>query len=502
MLWKDWDRLDAAEIRRRQGALLHRFLKTQVLRYSPFYKEVFRKAGLTADDIRSFDDIRKIPFTTKADIAPTEEDPGKPRSLVLQPDPETYSSTIGMGKKIGLLKDKLAKGRDVRDLVLDEYLPVFFIATTGRTANPTPFLYTSRDITQFKEAARRLFTLAGANRESDFVMNIFPYAPHLAFWIVYQAGIENGLPIYHTGGGKTLGTDRIVNLIERLGTTILVGIPGYLYHVLRLAAERGRDYSKLRLIVLGAERVTKGYKRRIRKLLNTLGSKNPVILSTYGFTEARTAWIECPTENSIEQSTGYHLYPDLEIFEIIDPDTGEWAGEGESGEIVYTCLDWRGSVVLRYRTNDYARGGITMGKCPACGRNVPRLSTNITRLSERSELRLSKIKGTLVDFNEFFAIMNDQPEVVEWQVEISKRDNDPHELDQVHLRLAVKEGTDRNKLAQRIKGLVREHMDVSIEQVTFHTIVEMTTRLGMEERPKELRIIDRRAELESMEDET
>jgi len=502
MLWKDWDQLDADEIRRRQGAMLHRFLKTQVLRYSPYYKEVFRKAGLTADDIRSFDDIRKIPFTSKADIAPSKDDPSRPSKLILQPDPETYSSTIGFGKKIGLLKEKLVAGREFKDQVMDEYLPVFFIATTGRTANPTPFMYSSRDMILFKEAARRLFVLAGVKRDSDFVLSAFPYAPHLAFWIVYQAGIQNGLPMYHSGGGKVLGTDRIINLIERLGTTVLVGIPGYIYHLLRIAAERGHDYSKLRLVVLGAERVTAGYKMQLKTLLESLGSKDPAILSTYGFTEARAAWIECPTGNTIEESTGYHLYPDLEIFEIIDPDTGEWAEDGDPGEIVYTCLDWRGSVVLRYRTNDYAKGGITLRQCPACGRKLPRLSTNITRLSEKSELQLSKIKGTLVDFNEFFTIMNDLPEIIEWQVEVSKRDEDPHELDVVHLRLAVKEYTDRDKIARIIKTEVREHMEVAIEQITFHTIVEMITRLGMEERPKELRILDRRKDLESREDKT
>jgi len=497
--WKNWDHLDPATVKKRQGAMLHRFLKNQVLKYSPFYKDLFKRAGISADDIKSLADLRKIPFTGKEDIAPTVEFPDKPRQLVLQPDPETYASTIGPGKKLGLLWEKIKSGRDMRELVLDEYLPTFFIATTGRTANPTPFLYSTRDNSLFKEAARRLFRISGMIRDKDFVINVFPYAPHLAFWIVYQCGIESGLPMFHTGGGKIYGTDRIIPSIEKLKATVLVGIPGYIYHLTRLAAERNADFSNLRLVVLGAERVTKGYKQRLFELLTSLGADNPMILSTYGFTEARCAWLECPVENSLEDSTGYHLYPDLHIFEIIDPVSLEPVGEGESGEIVITSLDWRGSVVLRYRTGDFSRGGITWQKCPACQRSVPRLSTDITRLSDRSELRLSKVKGTLVDFNEFFPIMSDQAEIVEWQVEITKRNNDPHELDEIHLYLSVKDDADHDALSERLRALVRNSMELAVEEIHFQSTDEITSRLEMEDKPKEVRIRDRRIEIENPE---
>jgi len=226
-----------------------------------------------------------------------------------------------------------------------------------------------------------------------------------------------------------------------------------------------------------------------------MGAKNPAILSTYGFTEARVAWIECPTENSIDETTRYHIYPDMHIFEIINPDTGERVGDGESGEIVITSLDWRGSVVLRYRTGDYAKGGITFKKCEACGRTVPRLSTNITRLSDHSEIQLSKVKGTLVDFNEFFPILNDAEGILEWQVEITKRNNDPHELDVVNLHLTVKDGYDAKEVENTVARTVLERMEISFETIQLHPIEEITKMLGMEDRQKEERIKDRRKEL-------
>lgn len=497
MFIKNWDKMSEDEARTRQGIVLHRFLKEQVLKYSPFYKELFRVNGLGADDIKTVEDLQKLPFTSKADIAPSADAPNRPRQLVLQPDRETYASTIGLGKKLSLLLNKLITEKDFKEQVLDEYLPVFFIATTGRTANPTPFLYSSRDMRFFREASRRIFTIAGARRESDFAFSAFPYAPHLAFWIVYQGGIMTGVPMFHSGGGKVFGTDRLITSIQKFGATILVGIPGYIYHVLRLAAERNSDFSKIRMIVLGAERVTIGLKKRIKDLLESMGAKDPIVMSTFGFTEARVAWIECPIENSIENSMGYHLFPDMEIFEIVDPKTGKAVGDGESGEIVYTSLDWRGSVVLRYRTGDYARGGITWKPCPACGRKVPRMTTDITRLSDQGELQLSKIKGTLIDFNEFFPIMTSVSDIIEWQIEITKHDEDPNELDELHVHLSIRPDANKSQVQEMINGLVKERMEISVGKFHFWSPEEIAIRLGMDERPKELRIVDRRPELES-----
>jgi phenylacetate-coenzyme A ligase PaaK-like adenylate-forming protein len=242
-----------------------------------------------------------------------------------------------------------------------------------------------------------------------------------------------------------------------------------------------------------------GLKKRLKELLESMGARNPAILSTFGFTEARVAWAECPVENSVSVSTGYHLYPDFEIFEIIDSKTGKPVGDGESGEIVYTALDWRGSVVIRYRTGDFAKGGITWKTCPACGRKVPRLSSDITRLSDHSELNLSKVKGTLVDFNEFYQILSGLDGVVEWQVEITKKDLDPNELDEIHIYLATSGNVDQERLAEKIQETVHASMEITVGDIKFVTPEVLTARLGVDDRPKEMRIVDRRPELERKE---
>src|SRR5207302_5618883 len=102
------------------------------------------------------------------------------------------------------------------------------------------------------------------------------------------------------------------------------------------------------------------------------------VVGTYGFTEAKLAWPECPFPHD-QPSSGYHLYPDLAIIEVIDPQTGETQPTGKPGEVVFTPLDARGSVALRYRTSDYTDGGLTYEPCPYCGRSLPRLLGNISR---------------------------------------------------------------------------------------------------------------------------
>ena len=141
------------------------------------------------------------------------------------------------------------------------------------------------------------------------------------------------------------------------------------------------------------------------------------------------AWTECPCPRG--EQTGYHLYPDLGIVEVVDPKTGVAMPPGEAGEIVFTPLDSRGSVVLRYRTGDLIDGGLVHEPCPHCHRNVPRLVGNISRASEIKTMRFDKIKGTLVDFNVLEHVLDDSQHLASWQLELRKHNDDPLELDEL-----------------------------------------------------------------------
>jgi len=218
-------------------------------------------------------------------------------------------------------------------------------------------------------------------------------------------------------------------------------------------------------------------------MLGSLGAKDARILATYALTEAKTAWAQC------HENSGYHLYPDLEFIELADKD-GNRVKDGEKGEVVYTNLGWRGSMVIRYRTGDIC-DGIEYAPCQYCGRTVPRLSYNIERQSEYKEFHLTKIKGELVNLNAFYSIINEFPEIAEWQVKIAKVNNDPFELDEIRLNIAIKEGVNEQSMDHKIGQ--RLFADLSVApKIRFYKIDELTKMLGLDSELKEKRIVDTR----------
>ncbi len=180
------------------------------------------------------------------------------------------------------------------------------------------------------------------------------------------------------------------------------------------------------------------------------------------------------------------------IFEVIDPETGEVRGENEPGELVYTPLDARGSVVLRYRTGDYVDEGITWERCPHCGRTVPRIVGNITRESSSRELQFGKVKGTLVNFDTLQHILDDTIEVEEWQLELRKRNDDPHEVDELILHLAPEEGVDLAGLKNKIYRRFQDEVEITPNRFEVHSTKEMVQRIKLETALKEVRVLDSR----------
>jgi phenylacetate-coenzyme A ligase PaaK-like adenylate-forming protein len=216
------------------------------------------------------------------------------------------------------------------------------------------------------------------------------------------------------------------------------------------------------------------------------------VLSVYGFTEARICFPECPAP----VPSGFHIFPDLCIVETIDPETGDPVAEGEKGEIVYTAIDGRGSVVLRYRTGDIAEGGLVHEPCPHCGRLTPRILGPMSRASSVVDYRLSKIKGTLVNLDYLGRVIADQTGVEEWQLVIGKKNNDPLDVDELVLHLALSEGENEAAVRTELENRLRSELEVGVNRFYFHPLAEMLTRIGMETRLKEERVVDRRNELE------
>jgi phenylacetate-coenzyme A ligase PaaK-like adenylate-forming protein len=320
---------------------------------------------------------------------------------------------------------------------------------------------------------------------------MFPFAPHLAFWLAHYAGTAAGVMMLSSGGGKVMGTEGNIRHLRKFKPDALIGIPTFLYHLLHQAAEEGVHCENLRRIVLGGEKVSDGLRHKLRELAHELGASNVEVLGTYGFTEAKQAWAECPFPHD-QPSGGYHLYPDLGIMEVVDPETGEILPPGEPGELVFTPLDARGTVVLRYRTGDYTDGGLVYEPCPHCGRTLPRLLGNISRRSEVKEMNLDKLKGTLVDFNQLEHVLDDAPHIGAWQVELRKVNDDPLDLDEIILHVQKSNGTDEGQLTRELSERCFARLELHPSRVLFHDADEIRRLQGVGAVLKEQKLVDHR----------
>jgi phenylacetate-coenzyme A ligase PaaK-like adenylate-forming protein len=470
-VWHDW-----------QLHRLRTYLKKRVIPFSAHYRRLFAEHDIHPEDLHSFDDWSKVPFTSKSNLTVPRE---QQRDFVL------ISNEAALKREWGVIWNAVFHGSAfAKEEIEKEFRPVMMTSTTGRSSDPVPFAFTKHDLANLDITGRRLMEVGASQREWRHV-NTFPYAPHLAFWQAHHAGLGFGTFMVSSGGGKVMGTEGNIALIDKVRPEVVIGMPTFLYHMLREAAEAGKHWPQLRRIVLGGEKVAEGMRARLTMLAHDLGVDDVSIISTYGFTEAKMAFPECPTNLGVSAS-GFHLSPELAFVEIVDPRTGEPVPEGHSGEIVFTPLDARGTVVLRYRTGDIAEGGLTWTRCPHCGRQCPRLLGPISRVSEVREMQFDKIKGTLVNFNILEHLLDDMKGVAAWQVELRKHDDDPLDLDELLLHVAPETGVNAEDLEHRLERRFAEVTEIRPNEIHFHDMPDLRERLGVGRLLKEAKVLDSR----------
>lgn len=479
--WSKIGKYSRKEIEKLQNNRLQYFIKHKAP-YSKFYRDLFDRSKISFDGIKTTDDLQKLPFTNKQDIAPTIENPDRPRQFILSPDQKLLMKNEPKSKLVSIALGNIFQKKKTTENLELEYKPIHFHFTTGRTALPTSFSYTYYDLQRLIESGKRLFKTFGVRR-NDVALNAFPYAPHLAFWQTYYAAYNLNVMTLHSGGGKVLGTKKIILAMESLKASLGIFMPGYAYHVIRQAVEQKRDFSALRKLVFGGERVPAGMLDKLKGILEKVGAKNVDILSTYAMTEGKVAWPQC------SEGSDYHLYPDMEFIEIVD-EAGNRVKEGEKGEIVYTGLDFRGSVVLRYRTGDIT-DGMYYHKCPHCGRTVPRINANIQRKSDIKEFHFQKVKGELVNLNLLFGLLSGNKKIEEWQIEVRKVNDDPFDLDELIVHIAPKDKTNTKDLISNISKDVKAELGITAK-VNITTLEDIVKKLKFDTEVKELRIVDNR----------
>ena len=295
---------------------------------SPFYQEKFAELGITPDDIKTIDDVRKLPFTTKDDLR--EHYPFGLACVPLRQCTRLHSSS-------------------------------------GTTGNPTVVLHTERDLEEWAQAVARCLWMVGS-RPEDVFQNSAGYGMFTA-GLGFQYGAEKlGMLTVPAAAGNTT---RQIKFIRDFGTTVLHAIPSYasrIYEVMREEGVDPRRDTQLRVLCIGAEPHSEEQRKRIEE---NLGVK---AYNSYGISEMMGPGVafECPEQN------GLHIWEDYFIVEVLDPTTLEPVKEGELGELVLTTINREAMPLLRYRTRDLTR--LLPGTCP-CGRTHRRIS----RLQGRSD---------------------------------------------------------------------------------------------------------------------
>jgi phenylacetate-CoA ligase len=490
-----WDSWSPKEIRELQNEYLHRFINQNVYTFHPYYRRLFDENKIDPDSIKTVDDLKRIPFTYKEEIAPSAHDLDNPRAFVLAPAFDQVKATGLKGWVPQVNKGMEYSPSAAEQEFREEYQPVITMFTTGTTAEPTPFFFTLHDLERMKEAGRRLASVVSSRATEDYdtrtvAINNFPGTQHLAYWVAITGAEGCAVTTLNTGGGPVLGNERILNIIERARPTHFMGLPGYTYDLFKMAAEEGRDFSSIEIVTMGGDRVRDSSREKVAELLEEMGAVDPVVTGAFGATEMKYAWGDCGAEESEDRF--YHTYPDMEIIEVVDSETGQPLGEGETGELVVTNLDARGSVVLRYRTGDILAGGYMNERCPCCGRTMPRISCNISRRAPAKEFALAKVKGNLIDLNAFSTILKNNVDVLQWLVEIRKKDDDPEGIDEVWIYVCPTSVGEVSGLGDRISASVRTSLEFKPDRVILIAYEELAERIGSPAGAKATPVLDLR----------
>ena len=394
----------AEEIRSFQEARLHEAIDYAYTN-SAFYRELFDSCKIRPADIRTIEDLRRLPVTTKQDLQLRNKD----------------------------------------FLCVDSSQIVDYVTTSGTLGEPVVFALTENDLDRLGYNELSSFTMAGCSRND--IMQLMTtidrrFMAGLAYWLGARA---LGMGVIRVGNGIP---ELQWNTINSIHPTVCMCVPSFLMKLIAFAEENGIDYRSCSLrkdICIGeALRQPDGN-------LTTLGSRihekwpELELYSTYASTEMQASFTECSCH------CGNHVPADLIIVEFLD-DEGNPVAEGESGEVTITTLGVEGMPLVRFRTGDIC---IHYDSPCACGRNSTRLSSVIGRKGQ-----MIKFKGTTLYPPALFDILDNIPEVKSYVVEVYTNSLG---TDQVQIKLASDNHSE--SFVKQIKDIFRSKVRVAPDVV-------------------------------------
>ncbi len=286
----------------------------------PYYRQKMDEAGVAPGDIKSLQDIRHLPFTTKEDLRKNY-----PFGLFTVP--------------------------------MDRIVRIH--ASSGTTGQPTVVGYTKRDLKMWAEMMARSLACAGVTRK-DVVHNAYGYGLFTGGLGAHYGAEEMGCAVIPISGGNS---KRQITLMKDFGSTVLLATPSYTLNLADTMADMGVDPSelKLRVGIFGAEPWSEKMRIELERRFQIKA------IDIYGLSEVLGPGVAC---ECIEEQKGLHIMEDHFLPEIVDRDSFAPLAPGEKGELVFTTLTKEAFPVIRYRTKDVCQ--LITDVC-TCGRTFYRM---------------------------------------------------------------------------------------------------------------------------------
>ena len=411
MFWqKDAETMPRAQIKELQLKKLHHTVKWCYDRV-PYYHKIMEEAKVTPDMIRTLEDVRRLPFTTKADLRDNY-----PFGLFAVPKKEI----------------------------------VEIHASSGTTGKPIVGGYTRNDMDVWSDCVARIAVASGAN-ENDICQIAFGYGLFTGAFGLHYALEKIGAMVVPISSGNS---EKQIMIMKDFGTTLLVATPSYAVYLSELAKEMGvADQLQLRLGLFGSEVCTPEMRDQIERNIGITVTDN------YGLTEIGGPGMsgECLFRD------GLHINEDHFLCEIIDPETGEVLPEGEKGELVVTPLTKEGFPIFRYHTKDITR--IITEPCK-CGRTFARMDKVVGRTDD-----MLIIKGVNVFPSQIESVLIQSPHIgPHYQLILRKKNY----MDNLEVKVELIDGSllDQYGALEKVAGDIRAQLRTVLGLDCKVTLVE------------------------------
>ncbi|HOE62617.1 MAG TPA: phenylacetate--CoA ligase [Candidatus Sumerlaeota bacterium] len=398
MIWNpDAETMPVGQRRELQLELLKKQVK-YVYERQPAYRAKMEKAGIKPEDIKSLDDLRLLPYLTKADMRENY-----PYGLFCVPMKEV----------------------------------VRVHSSSGTTGKPTAVGYTKKDIEIWAEVMARALACGGATPDS-VIQNAYGYGMFTGGLGIHYGGERMGCAVLPASSGQT---KRQLIYLQDFGTTLITCTPSYSLHLAEEGGAEGVDFKKLPLKygVLGAEPWSEGMREKIEHNLNIKAT------DIYGLSEI----IGPGVANECLEQKGLHIFDDHFLPEVINHETGEPLPPGQRGELVITTLTKEGFPAIRYRTGDIT--ALLDAPCP-CGRTHIRME----RITGRTDDMLI-IRGVNVFPSQIESILMDIEGVEPHYIIYLRRDGALDDME-IHVEVSEKVFSDEVKKLEALAAKIQKEI--------------------------------------------